>query len=239
MRVITRKSDIEQALTTCFKAYQAGNIETFVRSIHEHLLQAKIRFPLLEYCGEVIFCDLPHNEHLSFCDQLPVLKTIGGNVLIGIILQKRLPDQFNESFQKAAEYIDADHEWYVSDIIGERVYGYGLLKYPKQALPLLKKLSNHQSHMVVRAVGPGIHYATKKGLDKQWVEKAFRLLLEKANVKNHFEKKGLGWAAKTIAKFHPDIIENYLKQLNDKTNTGQWFRTKVRIGLERNAHSKN
>lgn len=238
MRVITRKGEITEELNNCFGVYDSAGLKEFVNCVHTGLLKAKIRFPLLEFCGKSIFEYLPLDQHFPFCSYIPELKTIGGNVLIGIILQQRLANDFEQSFLKAAEYIDADHEWYVSDIIGERVYGFGLLNYARQALPLLKDLSNHESHMVVRAVGPGIHYALKKGLDKESADSAFQILLEKANVTNHFEKKGLGWAAKTTAKFHPDVIEKYQSVLDDKNRTGQWFRTKVRIGLERGTYSK-
>ena len=172
------------------------------------------------------------------CQEFYRLKTEGGNVLLGIILQKRLTNHFNQSIEKAAEYIADADIWYVCDIIGERVFGYSLLHQPEKTIPEIIKLSNHPTHWVIRSLGAGSHYAIKKGLDKNNVKTVFSLLLSMANTKDKEIRQGVGWAAKTTAKFHPDIIEFYKIEIEDQEQVAQWFRKKIEIGLNRNNYAK-
>ena len=77
------------------------------------------------------------------------------------------------------------------------------------------------------------HYAVKKGLEKEYVEQMFELLLSLATTTDFHTKKGVGWAVKTVAKFHPEIISKYQEQIDADGNVKQWFRTKIKIGLGR------
>ncbi|MBI3135159.1 MAG: DNA alkylation repair protein [Bacteroidetes bacterium] len=194
-----------------------------------------MKFPLLEYGACRLYETIPEKEQLSICDQIAERNTLGGNVILGIILQKRLENHFAESFEKAATYIEHGAEWYVTDIIGERVFGVALLTHFTKAIPELKKLSHHKSNWVVRSIGPGAHYAIKKGLPEQHVKQLFELLLSLKKTTDFHVKTGIGWAAKTTAKFHPAIIQLFAAEIE---SAGPWFRTKVRIGLERHAYVK-
>ncbi|NNE97923.1 MAG: DNA alkylation repair protein, partial [Pyrinomonadaceae bacterium] len=42
---------------------------------------------------------------------------------------------------------------------------------------------------------------------------------------------GIGWAAKTTAKFHPDIVADYRDRMEADPNIKQWFKTKIEMGL--------
>ncbi len=234
---ITRKVDIRIETEAALSVYSDRGFGVFVKEIDRKLLQQKIRFPLLEYSAELIFEHLPEKEHYRFCEAIAKLHTIGGNVLIGIVLQKRLNTHLEEVFRKAAQFIETGSEWYVTDIIGERVFGVALLQNPRRSIPLLRKLAKHPSAYVVRSIGPGAHYAIKKGLPEKNVRPVFELLLSLANTRDHQVKQGIGWAAKTTAKFHPAIIEDYRKQI-EAEKVGAWFRTKIRIGLERYHHAQ-
>lgn len=153
--------------------------------------------------------------------------------MLGIILQKKLTQDMDTSFQKAAEYIESGAEWYVTDIIGERVFGVALLTQFNVSLKKLNVLSKHPCNWVVRAIGPGAHYAIKKGLPEKETAQVFKLLLSLGNAADFHIKSGIGWAAKTTAKFHPKLIERHQ---NEIAKTGPWFKTKIRIGLERHAY---
>lgn len=236
--IYTKKSDVKAVLDDCLISYSEKGLVALSDALHQTLLQSKIRFPLLEYCGEVISETLPTKEHLPFCDKLMKPKTIGGDVVVGKLLQLRLSDHFDESFAKATEYISEAISWHVCDTIGERVFGLGLLSNPQSALQKLEQLVNHKNPWVVRSTGAGFHYAIKKGLGSQDVECVFRLLLSKALTKPQHEKQGIGWAAKTTAKFHPALVESHRNTIDNPDKVGQWFRTKVRIGLERNQYVK-
>ena len=238
MRRITRKGEIANALSSCKNALDQGGLTACVHALAENILAHKVKFPLLEFCGIGLYDLLPEQDHIAFCDQLAQLHTMGGNVILGIILQKRLGSNFSQSFEKARAYISLGEQWYVCDIIGERVFGYALLTEPEKALPLFRKLSKDPSKWVVRSLGAGGHYAIKKGLEEMQVRKVFELLLQMCNTKDKEVRQGVGWAAKTTAKFHPHIIELYIKEVENTTAVPNWFRSKIKIGLARHQHAQ-
>lgn len=237
MHIVTRKSEIKELLSSCVEAYELSGVMACVRELRDQILTKKVKFPLLEFCGSELYHKVKQEQQIDLCDKIEELKTEGGNVVLGIILQNRLTSNFYQSIEKATEYISRADVWYVCDIIGERVYGYSLLNNPNRTVPQIKELSKHPANWVVRALGAGVHYAIKKGLDKGNVALLFPILLSMSNTKDKEIKQGVGWAAKTTAKFHPDIIEQYDDEIqNDKV--ANWFRTKVSIGLNRNKYAK-
>jgi 3-methyladenine DNA glycosylase AlkD len=124
------------------------------------------------------------------------------------------------------------NQWYVCDIIGERVLGHALLTSPKKAIPLLEELAHHPDKWIVRTTGVATHYAVKKGLPATYVDILLKLLISLSNTTDFHVKKGIGWGAKTIAKFHPKLVACYSKEI-ESPETKQWFRTKITIGLNR------
>ncbi len=238
MKTVTRKPIVKEEIEHCLTAYKDGGLSSCVAAVHQRILENKIKFPLLEYAGALLYEHLPKEEHINLCTTIEALKTIGGNVLIGIILQKRLSHHFEESLQMATHYISLADIWYVCDIIGERTYGYALLHHPQKTIPIIKDLSQHNSNWVIRSLGAGSHYAIKKGLPAKDTDKIFALLLTMANTKDKEIRQGVGWAAKTTAKFHPKIIFKYNTQINDKQKVENWFRKKIEIGLNRNNYAK-
>jgi 3-methyladenine DNA glycosylase AlkD len=124
------------------------------------------------------------------------------------------------------------NQWYVCDIIGERVLGHALLTSPKKAIPLLEELAHHPDNWIVRTIGVAAHYAVKKGLPATYVDILLKLLISLSNTTDFHVKKGIGWGAKTIAKFHPKLVACSSKAI-ESPETKQWFRTKITIGLNR------
>lgn len=238
MKSITKKNDVKEELDVCLSGFRSTDIRPFVLELNIRLLQAKIKFPLLEYCAQEIHTSIPETLHIEICDQINQLKTIGGNVLIGIILQKRLTHYPDQSIAKATEYISMADAWYICDIIGERVYGYHLLNNPKYMRPKLEELFMHESRWVIRSLGAGIHFAIKKGLNKPNVIFAFKHLLKHANSKDKEIRQGMGWAAKTTAKFHPDIIDSFHEQIDDQVLVENWFRRKIQMGIDRHHYAQ-
>ncbi len=236
--VITRKTEIKKTLTSCFESSEGKDIYELVTSFDPLILQHRVKFPLLEYCAEQLFDFIPPTLHLEFCREIAFLNREGGNVIIGKILQLRLADHFKESLNEAVYHIERGKEWYVSDIIGERVFGVGLLMRPDICIPFLKTLTNHPSNWVVRSIGSGTHYALKKGLPYNHAQEMFEVLLSLSNTKDYQIKRGIGWAAKTTAKFHPEIIYDLDEKLESDASIGQWFKTKIKIGLARHEYAK-
>ncbi len=230
---ITRTADLDAVLNPCLEAYQSHGLNQLIVEVNKGLLQTKIKFPLLEKAAHRLYRTLEHHHQLDFCQHLADLQSIGGNVLIGILLQNRSENDPGESIGKAAEYIAQGAQWYVSDIIGERVVGYNLLANPDITLTLLSQYGQHPSKWVVRSLGAGSHYAIKKGLPADYATKVFQFLITLAQAKDHHIKTGIGWAAKTSARYHPEMVLGHQQTIENKQLVGQWFRTKVRIGLGR------
>lgn len=233
MRIVGSKAEIKQPMAKLLANYPESGNAAFVKGFCVKFLKTRIRFRLLEFLGAEIFKNIPIDQQLTVADQIVDLKEIGGNPVAGMILQLRLEKHFKQSIEKAIEYIVKGNEWYVCDIIGERVMGHALLKQPKKTLAILKSFAKHENKWIVRSVGVATHYAVKKGLSKTESERAFLILLSCASEKEFHTKKGIGWAAKTIAKFHPDIIKKYERNIADDERIKRWFKTKIKIGLSR------
>ncbi|WP_020532043.1 DNA alkylation repair protein [Flexithrix dorotheae] len=231
MEQITRKSEIGELLPKVLEKYSTINHNAFIEKLDEVFLTKKIKFPLLEYIGIEIAKVVPYENQIELMDDIMQLDREGGNVLVGIICQLRLEADFEEAFLLAKKYIIKGDKWYVCDIIGERVLGFGLLTNPNKAWPVLNNFAKHENKWVVRSVGVGIHYAVKKGLSIEHTERCFRLLVSLSKTTDFHTKKGIGWAAKTVAKFHPDFIMNRLEEIQNNSQIRQWFKTKLKIGL--------
>ncbi|HYG53018.1 MAG TPA: DNA alkylation repair protein [Flavobacteriales bacterium] len=235
MSPIGSKTLVKPIVESSLTIYHKKGITPFVKAVHNQLLDKKIRFPVLEFAAELVCAELPVKDQLLTCKQIVEYRTIGGNVMAGIILQKYALTNPADSFKMAVECILYGNEWYCCDIIAERVMGVSLLLQPEKTIPLLKKLTVHKADFAVRTVGVATHYAVKKGLKKIHVEEMYKLLLSLATATGFHTKTGIGWGAKTCAKFHPDIIKKYRDELNDEKKVKTWFRTKVNIGLGRTA----
>ncbi len=84
---------------------------------------------------------------------------------------------------------------------------------------------------VVRMVGVAGHYAVKNGLKRPFVRALFDLLLDHSDNEEFHVRRGLGRAAKTTAKCHPDIAAKHLERHELGQNVGNWFRTNVENGI--------
>ncbi|MBS1774269.1 MAG: DNA alkylation repair protein [Bacteroidetes bacterium] len=230
--IIGSKAAIAPYVQRAITLFDKNDNSACVGYLQSSILKKKVRFPVLEYAAKELYISIPKASQLALLDSIIALNEIGGNVLAGMVLQLRLEQYFKQSLNKAVEYIIAGNEWYVCDIIGERVVGHALLTMPEQTIPELNKFAKHDDKWIVRSIGVAAHYAVKKGLKKQYADEVFRLLLSLAGTTDFHTKKGIGWAAKTTAKFHPEIIERY-RGVIDSDDVKQWFRTKVTIGLGR------
>jgi len=232
MERINSKATIKDIVSEAKAAWDQRGADAFIAVLHDALLKKKVRFPLLEYAAKEIAVAIPNAAQIDITDRIIELREMGGQVLVGMILQLRLSQDFQLSVSKACDYIRFGNEWYVCDIIGERVLGYALLTMPDKTIPLLRQLAVHEDKWLVRTIGVATHYAVKKRLSPVFVEPVFEILLSLAGTTDFHTKKGIGWGAKTVARFHPDIIDRYNLNIAS-AETKQWFRTKVSIGLNR------
>lgn len=230
--IITQKTVIKKKIEEAFVNYHVQNIDSLIHQLHINLLKHKVRYPLLQYAAELMSEKINWNDQLNICDAIMKLHENGCSVITGMILQLRLSKDVDEPIQKAGEYMMIGDEWYVCDNLAERVMGHALLLYPEKTIPILKDLIRNENKWLVRSVGVATHYATKKGLKKKYADEMFLLLLSQSHITSFHPKTGIGWGAKTIVKFHPDIYEKYRSKINDP-KVRSWFKTKVKIGLGR------
>lgn len=230
MEIISSKATIRHLVSAALHTLRRSGREAFVTSLHDALLKKKVRFPLLEYAAREIAAAVPEEEQADILDDIIHLRETGSQVLAGMILQLRLDRYFEASIDKACTYIQFGDQWYVCDIIGERVLGHALLTMPEKTIPLLQQLSLHENKWMVRTVGVATHYAVKKGLPPAFVDRVFNILLSLSDTTDFHTRKGIGWGAKTVAKFHPELVARYYPRI-ESAATRQWFRTKINIGL--------
>ena len=228
---ITRKADVAPIVEKLKPFYRKGDHPAFYNLLKNELLQHRVKFPLLEFVAIQLFESIPYPEQTTFTHQVMEMDLEGGNVVVGKILQLRLPTDLPEAFVLASKYMVRGDTWYVCDIIGERVYGHGLLTKFETAWPLLHVNENHSSNWVVRSIGVGIHYAIKKGLEKAYIPTLMDWLLSMSGNTDYQIKRGVGWAAKTLARFHPELVIKNRYRFEAK-EVGTWFQTKVKTGLK-------
>jgi len=238
MKSITSKKEVKHIVSVLLTTFQGQDISIFIAELERQLLAAKVKFPLLEYAASELYHNIPIDSHIEICDRIAELKAEGGNVLLGILLQKHLEIDLQRSVSKAVQYIGDAVEWYVPDIIGERVFGWGLLHFPTNMFTFYLQLKDHPNHWVVRSLGAGAHYAVKKGLSGDVLEDLFAMLLSLSDQKHYQIRTGIGWAAKTMAKFHPEVIDKYRSELDNIRDDSKWFIKKVDMGLNRNTYAK-
>jgi 3-methyladenine DNA glycosylase AlkD len=232
VKIIGSKAEIKRILDDLLELNYDWLSDNCINYIHKNILRKKIRFPGLEYFSTQVFELIPAKKLISFLDRIIALDEIGSYVIAGKMLQLNLNNNLLQSQQKAKEFIQKGNVWYACDIISERVLGVMLLNYPDKALKICRHQMKAGEVWQMRSVGVATHYAVKKGLPKKYVKQQFELLLENADAKGYHATTGIGWAAKTVAKFHPEIIKAFEKELQDpKVRT--WFRSKIKIGLGR------
>ncbi|MEZ5471151.1 MAG: DNA alkylation repair protein [Marinicella sp.] len=237
MQIIGSKKVINDLLDQVIDNYRVGEAEQVCDDVHQLILVHKVRFPVLQHAAQRLFEVLKPVDLMPFCDATHRRATIGGNVLIGIILQCQLSHEYRQSLNLACQYIADSDTWYVCDIIGERVFGFALLNNPYKAMADVEKLLSHDSEQVVRALGAGMHLAVKKGLSPEYCERLLLLILPTVS-NSQPVRQGLGWAAKTIAKFHADLIHRHVPDIAT-ADMAPWLRRKILIGLERNRYASS
>ncbi|MBU0765176.1 MAG: DNA alkylation repair protein [Bacteroidetes bacterium] len=204
--------------------YANGEESDFSRLFRERLFSQKISFPYMEVVGEVLYERLGAERCLKITDGLANEEYVGGFVVAATVLQKHLRQDFSLSCKKAVEYMIAGNTWYVCDIIGERVFGYGLVNDFSKMFACLEKFIDHESHWIRRVVGVAVHVAAKRQIGQEKIEKLFYLSMRQAYEKNYHVKKGCGWGIETIAKFYPDFAVSARHLVEEDPKVNSWIR---------------
>ena len=233
MQTITRKSEIRTRLQHILALETSDKIDDFVNRLTESILVHKIKFPLLEFVGEELYSAVSKENHLELCDAIFAKETMGGLVVIGKILQLRLSFDSESAIQKAEYYISLADEWFICDIIGERVFGFGMRYHTEVCFNRIKSIFKSNNRWVLRGMGAGSHFAIKRGISEEYAEQLLIELLKYGKSKDKEVRQGIGWACKTTAKFHPNLIQTYSNIIDNESLVDNWLRRKVSIGLDR------
>lgn len=236
--ILNSKTSMTAIAESLLQVLQQQGREAFLHSLNRQVLSQKVRFPILEHAATIFHRAIPARQHFPLCETIAATRLVGAWALVGKWWQLLQSDHWEESLRRAEKWMTAGDEWYVCDIVGERVLGHGLLTQPLRMLPHLQALSRHQNHWMVRGVGVAAHYAVKKGLPRAHCAPLFTLLLSLGGDTRFHVKRGIGWGAKTVARYHPDLVQALAPDWETHPQLKTWFRTKVRIGLGRAAYDK-
>jgi len=208
------RQQAREAAKKCVESINRNNMKALWEVLNP-ILDAKVPFPLLDEMGKILGeagkFSLP--KYLEVFDEIFARGRMGGYVILGQALGRLLDVEFEASLSKAREYIAKGAEWYVCDIIGERVLGPALVNHFERALPYLEGLTREEDRWVRRSIGVAVHFfAKERPKDQERVRKL--LALSSLLIEDHRRDvvKGVGWGLKTIGKYQPRLIEEYLQE---------------------------
>jgi hypothetical protein len=232
LKTVTSYQSIEPCLHQFLQLKSTGEIETALHNLEAELLIHHVKFPILEKVAEFLHANTTSEEKAFILDWLGDKKHMSGYPIIGKMLQIDLANDFISSFNAASEQIIKANEGLSCDIISERVFGEGLLMNFDLAYSLFQSMENHNDQWIQRSIGIASHYAIKKKLPKESVEKLLLMLIRNGHKTQLHIKTGISLPAKTIAKFHPDLVEKHQHTIDSSPELSKWFLRKLKIGLE-------
>jgi len=203
-----------EAAKECVESINRNDMEALWEVLNP-ILDAKVPFPLLDEMGKTLgeAAKLSPQKYLGVFDEIFARGKMGGYVILGQALGRLLDVEFEASLSKAKEYIAKGAEWYICDIIGERVFGPALVNHFEKTLPYLEGLTSDEDRWVRRSIGVAVHFfAKKRPKDQERIKKL--LDLSSLLIEDHRKDvvKGVGWGLKTIGKHQPRLMEEYLQE---------------------------
>jgi hypothetical protein len=177
------------------------------------VLTERTPFDKLGCIGEIVGAG-PLDPVNDFLDLIATDETEGGWVVIGAALGAQLERDLEGAFARCHDFIVTGDVWYAADIIGERVPGQALVDIFQPALGLLAPWREDTNSWVRRAVGVAIHFWAKRS--RGATEQAPQAQALLAFLEPMFEEwdmsavKGVGWGLKTLGKYYPDLVADWL-----------------------------
>lgn len=185
------------------------------------ILNERTPFRLLDIIGESI-STAPREKLGPFLEKIAAQKTEGGWVVIASALKPSLATELENVLQLSRQYIIAADIWYACDIFGERVLGNALVDHFDEGLDRLDAWRSDENRWVRRSLGVAGHYWAKRTKSDRVLNKQAQMLLAffepMLAEANTDAAKGVGWALKTMSRYRPTLIHDYLRaqSLNDR-----------------------
>jgi 3-methyladenine DNA glycosylase AlkD len=199
-------------------------------------ISQRLHFPLFDYAGEIIGEGLRARpaRFFTLLDKIEATKAMGGYVVIGSSLVQLIESDLDEVMQQSRKHIINGDVWYVTDIIGERVWGRALELRFNEVLKILSRFLKDEHHWVRRGVGVAVHRFTKWNRTEQnKVVKLLKLLEPALEEKRMAIVKGIGWGLKTIGHYYPDLLVAFLLKNRGRKLSGTMKRKAVTYLSER------
>lgn len=193
------------------------------------VLEERTPFFLLDRLAAGIVADWPETNR--FLDMIAVDGSEGGWVVIGSSLRNHYPTQPALILEACQRYIVAADIWYGADILGERVPGPALVQDFEQAKALLVSWRTAENRWLRRSVGVAVHYWSKRsGGDEALATQAQKLLDFLAPMFEEWDMdavKGVGWGLKTLGRYYPLQLADWLQAQNGRPHRRLMLRKAV------------
>jgi hypothetical protein len=191
-----------------------GEVERSLERLRP-IVSSRTPFPLLDLAGRTIAeaARASPSEFLALLDGLAGTEAIGAWPCIGSALAAaHLPDEIPCAFEQTRRYILLAGVWHATDALAERVPGEGLRVGFDRTVALLRTWRGGSSAWLRRAVGVAAHYYAKRERDEpvraaQLLDLLAPLFEERATT----AAKGIGWGLKTIGRYYPDLLTDWLR----------------------------
>ena len=224
----------------CAEAINDEDLEEFWNVLNP-VLDAKVPFPLLDEIGKRLGeAGRNHkSNYFGVFDKIIATDKMGGYVIVGQALAAFLETELEASIRKAAEVIARGQEWYVCDIVGERVLGQALVSYFDSAVSVLEQMTVSEDQGVRRSIGVAVHFfAKRRPKDVERTKRLLALLALLVDDRRVFVVKGVGWGLKTIGRHQPKLIEDYLEETLEKKKISRLMLRKATTYLDEETKEK-
>jgi len=177
------------------------------------VLESKLSDESLSLFGEILGEEGAKDPERYFgaFDGMIAKKSRGCYVIVGKALSRMLETRFEQACNRARDYIAEGQSFEASDLVGQSVLGAALVKYFDQTLAVLEELSHDESRWVKRAVGAAVQFFSEEVRDPDRTRRLMELTLPLMASQDEVVLKGVGWGLKTIGRYHPQILEKFLK----------------------------
>jgi hypothetical protein len=194
------------------------------------VLNTKTSFALLDIIGKEIG-KAPLTPVNTYLRQIALGGTMGGWVVIASGLRCQFESDFPGAFQRCDEFTRLSSTWYGVDIFGERVPGPALVLSFDRAVEFINLWRTDPDRWIRRMVGVAVHYWAKQAHGNDlYCDRVRRLfeMLEPMFSERHIDAvKGVGWGLKTLGRYYPSILTDWLVCQNGRPHTALMMRKAV------------
>jgi 3-methyladenine DNA glycosylase AlkD len=194
-------------------AYLSGdNLDAFWSCL-QPVVEAKFSNESLSLFGEILGEEAAKDPDRYFraFDEMIAMKSHGCYLIVAKALSKMLETHFEPCWHRARDYIAQGESFEASDYVGQGVLGEALIRYFDQTVGVLEELSRDESRWVRRAVGAAVQFFSEEVRDADRNRRLLELTLPLMGSDDEVVLKGVGWGLKTIGRYHPDLLEKFLK----------------------------